>query len=107
MAAADSTCVLFAEAAHCDLHVHHVDVKVDYLNASLDTPVDIRSPKGDPFLKGVIWKVHEAVYGLPEAGVRWHELLSKTLFKYGFKPCMIDFCLLMKTQRENSTYVLA
>ena len=35
MAAADTTRVLFAVAAHHDLHVHQVDVKAAYLNASL------------------------------------------------------------------------
>jgi hypothetical protein len=35
-----------------------------------------------------------------------HELLSKELVKYVFKPCMIDSCLFKKTRGENTTYVL-
>jgi hypothetical protein len=73
MAAADSTRVLFAEAAYRNMQVHQVDDRAASLNASLVTPVYMRPPKGDTSLKGVIWKVHKTMYGLPEAGLRWHD----------------------------------
>jgi hypothetical protein len=106
MAAADSTRVLFATATYSDVHVHQVDIKAAYLNASLDTPGYMRPPKGDPSMKGVAWKVHKAVYGLPEAGLRWHEMLSKELVQYGFKPCLTDSCLFVKMNSKSRTYVL-
>lgn len=65
MAAADTTRVLFAAAAHSGMHVHQVDVKAAYLNATLKKPVYMCPPKGDPQLKGVIWKVQKSLYGLP------------------------------------------
>jgi hypothetical protein len=46
------------------------------------------------------------VYGLPEAELRWHVLLSKGLVKHGFKPCTTDSCLSNKTRRGNTTTVL-
>jgi hypothetical protein len=106
MAAADSTRVLFATTAHSVMHVHQVDIKAAYLNASLNTPVYMRPPKGDPSMKGVVWKVHKAVYRLPEAGLRWHEMLSKELVQYGFKPCLTDSCPFIKLNGKNLTYVL-
>jgi hypothetical protein len=104
MATADSTGVLFAEAAYNNMHVHEVEDKAAHLNASLDTPVCMRLLKGDSSLKAVIWNANKAVYGLPEVGLRWKELLSKELVKYGFKPCMTDSGLIKKS--DNATYVL-
>lgn len=106
MAAADTTRVLLAEAAYRGMHVHQVDVKAAYLNASLTKPVYMRPPKGDPSLKGVIWKVEKAVYGLPESGIRWHEMLTDKLIKYGFTPCLTDACMFVRRTASNCTYVL-
>lgn len=106
MATVDTTRVLFAAAAHKGLHVHQVDVKAAYLNASLTKPVYMRPPKGDPKLQGVVWKVQKALYGLPEAGLRWHELLSKELVRYGFQSCLTDPCLFVNKSSNKCTYVL-
>ena len=70
IAAADTTRVLFAVAAHHDLHVHQVDVTGAYLNASLQQPVYMLSSRGDFQLQRIVWKVHNAVHGLPESGLR-------------------------------------
>ena len=61
MAAAGTTRVLSAIAGHHDLHIHQVDVKAAYLNASLKQPVYMHPPRGDPQLQVIVWKVHKAV----------------------------------------------
>ena len=106
MAAADTTRVLFAVAAHRDLHFHQVDVKAAYLNASLKPPVYMRALRGDPQLQGIVREVHKVVYGLPESGLRWHELLISELMRYGFTSCPTDSCLLVKCKGDKITYVL-
>jgi transposase InsO family protein len=106
MAAVDSTRMLFAAAAHADMHVHQVDVKAAYLNAPLKKPVHMRPPKGDPALQGVVWLVEKALYGLPESGLLWHEMLTSTLEGHGFKPCLTDPCLFVKRDDSKCTYVL-
>ena len=106
MAAVDTTRVLFAVAAHSGMHVHQVDVKAAYLHASLPRPVYMRPPKGDTTMQGIVWKVQKALYGLPEAGLRWHELLTEELVRYGFQPCLTDPCLFVKKDGTKCTYVL-
>ena len=66
----------------------------------------MRPPRGDPQLQGIVWKVHKAVYGLPESGLRWHELLTSELMRYGFTSCLTDSCLFVKRKGDNITYVL-
>lgn len=105
-AAANSTRMFFAEAAYRDLHVHQMDVKTAFLHAPLEEELYMRPPLGIPELKGKIWRLHKAIYGLKQAANAWHAKLSAELCTFGFTPCLTDPCLFIKKTGERRTYLL-
>ena len=66
----------------------------------------MRPPRGDPQLQGIVWKVHKAVYGLPESGLPWHELHTSELMRHGFTSCLADSCLFVERKGDKITYIL-
>ena len=44
------------------------------------------------------------MYGPPEAGLRWHKWLTKTLVRYGFQHCLTDAYLFVKP--DQRTYII-
>lgn len=105
-AAANSTRVLFAEAAYHDWHVHQLDVKAAFLHAPLEETLYMRPPPGIPHLKGVIWRLHKALYGLKQAANAWHTALTNELGVYGFAPTLTDPCLFIQLKGEKRVYLL-
>jgi hypothetical protein len=87
-AAANTTRLLLAEAAYRDMHVRQVDVKAAYLNAPIEEEVYQRPPHGIATLKGKVWRVHKAVYGLCQAANARNGKLSEELGKHGFTHCI-------------------
>lgn len=69
-------------------HLAQVDVRTAYLNAQLDTEVFIWPPAGTQYANHSpppVLPLNRALYGLRQAGRLWHQNLSSTLAKEGFK----------------------
>jgi hypothetical protein len=105
-AAANTTRLLLAEAAYRQMHVHQVDVKAAFLNAPIEEELCMRLPHGIAKLKGKVWRLQKAMYGLRQAVNAWHGKLSAELGKYGFTYCMTDPCLFVKRKGVNATCTL-
>lgn len=105
-AAANSTRLFFAMAAHHDWHVHQMDVKTAFLHAPLQEELYMRPPQGIPELKGKVWRLHKAIYGLKQAANVWYAKLTQELGKIGFKPCLTDPCLFVKQSNGRRTLLL-
>lgn len=105
-AAANTTRLFFAAAAHYDWHIHQMDVKTAFLHAPLEEELYMRPPPGIPELKGKIWRLHKAIYGLKQAANAWYAKLSHDLQQIGFKPCLTDPCLFIKDSRGTRTVLL-
>jgi Reverse transcriptase (RNA-dependent DNA polymerase) len=69
-----------------------MDVSTAYLNAPIDKDIYLRPPPGYQ-VKGKVWKLKRAVYGLKQSGRLWFEHSREVFESLGFKCCGIDPCL--------------
>ena len=91
----ESVHLLLALAAAKDWRVHHLDVKLAFLNGELVEMVFVRQPPGFA-IKGEEHKVlrlRKALYGLRQAPRAWNAKLDTTLGELGFQQCATEHAL--------------
>lgn len=90
--------MVLALAAHNRWHVHQMDVKSAYLNAEIDEEIYVRQPEGyiEPGKETYIWKLLKSLYGLKQAGQKWHQKLTQTMKELGFSVCPVDHSIFTK-----------
>ena len=91
----ESIRLLLALAVARDWRVHHLDVKLAFLNGELAKTVFIRQAPGFA-VKGAEHKVlrlHKAFYGLRQAPRAWNAKLDATLGALGFTRCATEHAL--------------
>ena len=82
----ESVCLLLALAVAKDWHVHHLDIKLAFLNGELAKTVFVRQPLGFA-IKGEehrVLRLRKALYGLRHAQRAWNAKLDATLGELGF-----------------------
>ena len=83
-----------AQAAQLELTIRQLDVKVAFLNATLDEEVYVKPPLGYVnVLPNSVWLLHRALYGLNQAPRAWYIELRTKLAAHGFIPTHADPCL--------------
>jgi hypothetical protein len=72
-----------ALVTHYDLELHHIDVKMTFLNGDMLENVYMAQPKGFT-VKG---KCHlkKSIYGLKQASRQWYLKFDETIRSFGFK----------------------
>ena len=86
----ESIRLLLALAAAKDWRVHHLDVKLAFLNGELAETVFVRQPSGF-VVKGAehrVLQLRNSLYGLRQAPQAWNAKFDATLGKLGFKRCV-------------------
>lgn len=81
--------VLLALAAHFGWEVHHMDVKLAFLNGDLTEEVYVNQPEGYT-IKGQedkVYKLSKALYGLKQAPRAWNRKLDNSLKELGLERC--------------------
>lgn len=82
----DSVRLILAIAAHVGWKVHHLDVKLAFLNGELDEEVYVVQPPG--FVRdgcdSKVLRLKKALYGLRQAPRAWNTKLDDTLPHLGF-----------------------
>ena len=82
----DSVRLLLAVTAQFKLEVHHMDVKIAFLNGELGEEVYVYQPPG--FVDGAnsskVLRLHKALYGLRQAPRAWNTKLDAVLVSLGF-----------------------
>ena len=82
------------------------DIGSAYLNGITREKVYIiAGPEFGPKLEGKVLIIFKALYGLKSSGARFHEHLSSTLRKLGFKPSKADADLWMKDCNTHYEYI--
>ena len=84
--------ILLALVAAFDLECHSADVTNAFLNAVLDEEVYVKCPPGFE-VRGYVWKLKRALYGLRTAPRAWFKELTSFLSTIGFTPCPEDPCI--------------
>jgi len=87
--------VLLSLAASHGLLVHHMDVKIAFLNGELEEEIYMDQPDG--FIangqEGNVCKLLKSLYGLKQAPEQWHEKFDRTLTSAGFAVNEADKCV--------------
>ncbi|KAL8107153.1 hypothetical protein AgCh_023815 [Apium graveolens] len=86
----DTVRLLLALSAKEECKVHHLDIKLVFLNGELLEEVYVTQPEG--FVKKgqeqMVYRLVKALYGLRQAPRAWNAKLDKCLRELGFEKCL-------------------
>ncbi|GJW41101.1 retrovirus-related pol polyprotein from transposon TNT 1-94 [Tanacetum coccineum] len=99
----DSIQIFLAYAAHMNMIVYQMDVKMSFLNGILRKEVYVSQPDGfvDQDNPNHVYKLKKALYGLKQAPRVWYNLLSKFLFSHEFSKGTVDPTLFIRRQVKD------
>ena len=98
--------IVFVVARNNGLMIVAGDVGNAFLYGITKECVYIKAgPEFGPELCGKILIIYKALYGLKSSSARFHEHLSATLKKMGYKPTYSDFDLWMKDKGDHYEYI--
>lgn len=85
----DTIRLILALAANRGWEVHHLDVKIAFLNGDLEEEVYVAQPEGyvEKGKERMVLKLSKALYGLRQAPRAWNIKLDKSLKELGFSKC--------------------
>ena len=89
----DTLHILLVIAAHEDLELHHVDIKLAYLNGKLTEEIFMEQPLLYDDRTTRVCHLLKSIYGLKQAGRVWNTLLNHSLTDLGFTWSLADPCL--------------
>lgn len=83
--------------------IHKKDVKSAFLNGDLTKEIYIQQPLGfiSTESSSLVWKLHKSLYGLKQASRAWYDKIDAYLFNNGFKHCISDPNLYVKSFGDN------
>nr|GEU63878.1 retrovirus-related Pol polyprotein from transposon TNT 1-94 [Tanacetum cinerariifolium] len=84
--------IFLAYAAHKNMVVYQMDVKIAFLNDKLREEVYVSQPNGfvDPDNPNHVYKLKKALYGLEQALHAWYNMLSSFLISQDFSKGLVD-----------------
>jgi hypothetical protein len=85
-------CFLVTAFQYC-LTIYHLDIETAYLNATLDDEIYMEQPPGFKPDNALVCRLLKCLYGLKQAGRRWHEEFRGTLLHMGWLQAKSDGCL--------------
>jgi len=100
--AAHRSLLMLAKLAAWHGHkLYGVDFKNAYLNARMHDPVFAYAPDGidREGHEGMILRIDGALYGAPQAGRRWYEILAPKLEELGFRLLDSDLCMFVEKDK--------
>ena len=89
-----------------NLQIHQLDVDSAFLYADLDEDVYMTPPPGMNIKAGYCLKLDKSLYGLKQAPRNWNKNIADQIVSMGFKQCVLDNCLFVKTEGEE-TYLIS
>ena len=83
----DSLRIIMAFMTHYDLELHQMDVKIAFLNGSLEEEVYMDQPESFSIeeKEQLACKLKKSIYGLKQASRQWYLKFNDTITSFGFK----------------------
>ncbi|GJW41292.1 retrovirus-related pol polyprotein from transposon TNT 1-94 [Tanacetum coccineum] len=99
----DAIRIFLAYAAHMNMIVYQMDVKMVFLNGILREEVYDIQPDGFVYQDNLnhVYKLKKALYGLKQAPRAWYDLLSKFLLSQELSKGTVDPTLFIKRQGKD------
>ncbi|GJW54878.1 retrovirus-related pol polyprotein from transposon TNT 1-94 [Tanacetum coccineum] len=84
--------IFVANAAHKNMMIYQMDVKMAFLNGELKEEVYVSQPEGfvDQDNPSHVYKLKKALYGLKQAPRAWYDMLSSFLISQHFSKGAVD-----------------
>ncbi|GKF65783.1 retrovirus-related pol polyprotein from transposon TNT 1-94, partial [Tanacetum coccineum] len=84
--------IFVANAAHKNMTIYQMDVKMAFVNGELKEEVYVSQPEGfvDQDNPSHVYKLKRALYGLKQAPHAWYDMLSSFLISQNFSKCAVD-----------------
>nr|GFB19561.1 retrovirus-related Pol polyprotein from transposon TNT 1-94 [Tanacetum cinerariifolium] len=98
--------IFIANAAHKNMTIYQMDVKMAFLNMELKEEVYVSQPEGfvDQDNPSHVYKLKKALYGLKQAPRAWYDILSSFLISQQFSKGAFDLTLF--TQHAGNDLLL-
>ncbi|GKE15550.1 retrovirus-related pol polyprotein from transposon TNT 1-94, partial [Tanacetum coccineum] len=95
--------IFLSYAAHMNMIVYQMDVKMVFLNGILSEEVYVNQSDGfmDQDNPNHVYKLKKALYGLKQAPCTWYDLLSKFLLSQEFSKGTVDPTLFIRRQGKD------
>ena len=93
--------ILLSISAIHDLEIHHMDVKMAFLNGEVDSEIYVEQPQGYELRNGqpgakLVCKLKKGLYGLKQAARLWNRKIDQYLQANGFRRCEADPCIYIR-----------
>ncbi|GKB42482.1 retrovirus-related pol polyprotein from transposon TNT 1-94 [Tanacetum coccineum] len=90
-------------AAHLNMVVYQMDVKIAFLNGNLREKVYVSQSDRvvDPDNPNHMYKLKKALYGLKQAPRAWYDMLSSFLLSQGFSKGLVDPTLFIRKEGKE------
>ena len=95
--------LILAIVAQLDLELHHMDVKIAFLNGELDEDIYMIQPMGFE-VKGQerkVCKLKRSIYGLKQSFRQWYFRFHDSIISQGFEMIEEDHCVYLKRSKKS------
>ena len=94
---------LTAIATEYNFPIHHLDIKLAYLNAPLPKGEEIyvKPPPGYEERPGYCWMLKKSVYGMKQSGFEWYTCLARELTKLGLTQNDLEETIFTKRTKDG------
>ncbi|GKD53303.1 retrovirus-related pol polyprotein from transposon TNT 1-94, partial [Tanacetum coccineum] len=95
--------IFVANAAHKNMTIYQMDVKMAFLNGELKEEVYVSQPEGfvDQDNPSHVYKLKKALYGLKQAPRAWYDMLLSFLISQQFLKCAVNPTLFTRHARND------
>jgi hypothetical protein len=97
-----------ALVAHYDLELHQMDVKIAFLNRSLEVEIYMDQHEGFAIsgTEHLVCKLKKSIYGLKQASRQWYLKFNNTVTSFGFKENIVDRCIYLKVSGSKFIFLI-
>lgn len=91
-----------------DLDIKSMDAVATFLNGTPNKEIYLKIPEGiliPNCTSQTVLKANKSIYGLKQSPCCWYKEVWASFLSLGFKPCLSDPCLFIKTDKTHPCFV--